>query len=325
MCKIVIVGATGNVGEEIFKILIEHDFPVEKIIALASRNSQGKEITYCNKTICVDCIDDYDFKDAKIAFFATDDTVARKYIPRASAAGCVVIDNSAYFRMHEQVPLVIPEVNEADIAMYKNKGIVANPNCSTIQMLVALKPLHDIAKIKRIVVSTYQAVSGAGKQAVNTLRLQIKQPQHKTSSQDIAFNCIPQIGEFTAEKSTREEWKMSVETSKILHTEIAVSATCVRIPVFLGHSEAINVEFFNPMAYERAVTALRKANGVTLLIHDYVTPLDIKHQDSVYVSRLRVDKSVKHGLNMWVVADNLRKGGALNAVQIAEILLRDYL
>ncbi len=332
--KIAVVGATGNVGREILNILVERKFPATEVVALASRNSVGKQISYGNKTLTVQALEDYDFSDTKIALFSPGGKVSAIHAPRAAAQGCVVIDNTSHFRMDEDVPLVVPEVNPEAIAGYKKCNIIANPNCSTIQMVVALKPLHEIAKIKRIVVATYQAVSGAGKEAMDELFNQTKGIYANNTiapnkfSKRIAFNVIPQIDSFMEDGVTKEEWKMKVETKKILDSKIEVEATCVRVPVFNAHSEAINVEFESPISVKQAREALEEADGIILIDQPqemkFITPIESSATDPVYVSRLRKDSSVKNGLSLWVVSDNLKKGAALNAVQIAEVLVKDY-
>lgn len=332
--KIAVVGATGNVGREILNILAERNFPADEVIALASINSIGKKVSYGDKTLDVKALDDYDFNGTKIALFSPGGKISAIHAPRASAQGCVVIDNTSHFRMEEDVPLVVPEVNPQAVADYKKRRIIANPNCSTIQMLVALKPLHDLAKIKRIVVATYQATSGAGKEAMDELFNSTKKIYENSSlppkkfSKRIAFNVIPQIDIFLEDGSTKEEWKMKVETQKILDPKIQVEATCVRVPVFNCHSEAVNVEFESPLSPEKARRALDEAEGVIVVDRPsemvFATPIEASAKDAVFVSRIRKDSSVKNGLSMWIVSDNLRKGAALNAVQIAELLVKDY-
>ena len=333
--KIVVAGATGNVGREILNILAERKFPADEVVALASRNSVGVKVSYGSRELTVQALEDFDFTGTKIGLFSPGGAVSAIHAPRAAAQGCVVIDNTSHFRMDENVPLVVPEVNPGAIAGYKKSGIIANPNCSTIQMVVALKPLHDIAKIKRIVVSTYQAVSGAGKEAMDELFDSTKKiyanqmPQAKKFSKRIAFNVIPQIDVFMADGCTKEEWKMKVETKKIFGNDsIQVEATCVRVPVFNCHSESVNVEFESAISVKQAREALDNADGVLLLDRPeemiFATPVEVSTQDPVFVSRLRKDESVKNGLSLWVVSDNLRKGAALNAVQIAELLVKDH-
>jgi aspartate-semialdehyde dehydrogenase len=333
--KIAVVGATGNVGREILSILAERNFPADEVIALASRNSIGREVSYGdNKTLKVQALEDYDFKDTAIGLFSPGGSISAIHAPRAAKSGCVVIDNTSHFRMHKDVPLIVPEVNPQDIAKYPESNIIANPNCSTIQMLVALKPLHDLAKIKRIVVSTYQSVSGGGKEAMDELFDSTKKIYQghtvppKKFTKRIAFNVIPHIDVFMDDESTKEEWKMKVETKKILGQDIEVAATCVRVPVFVSHAEAINIEFENPITVDQAREALDESDGILVLDRTsenvYSTPADASAKDEVFVSRIRKDDTIKNGLNIWVVADNLRKGAALNAVQIAEILVRDH-
>jgi aspartate-semialdehyde dehydrogenase len=334
--NVAVVGATGNVGREFLTILSERDFPVDNVVALASSRSVGREVSFGEDDILkVQALDTFNFKGIDIVLSSPGSKVSAAFAPRATKAGAVVIDNTSCFRMEPDVPLVVPEVNPEAIAQYQKRGIIANPNCSTIQMVVALKPLHDLAHIKRIVVSTYQSVSGAGRAAMDELFSQTRsiyvndpiKPEQLTKQ--IAFNVIPHIADFMDDGSTQEEWKMAVETRKILDPDIAVTATCVRVPVFIGHAEAVNVEFARPLTEARARAALQNAPGVIVLDHradeGYVTPAEAAGDDAVYVSRIRRDPTVPHGLNLWVVSDNLRKGAALNAVQIAEILAADYL
>jgi len=330
--RIAVVGATGNVGREILNTLVELNFPVDEVIALASEKSVGKEISFGDDDIlkCQD-LAKFDFKGIDIGLFSPGAKVSAIYAPKAARAGCVVIDNTSQFRMDPDVPLVVPEVNPEAIADYTKKNIIANPNCSTIQMVVALKPLHDIAPIRRVVVATYQSVSGAGKEGMDELWNQTRnvystQPvEAKKFTKRIAFNCIPHIDVFMPDGETKEEWKMTEETKKILDPSIKVSATCVRVPVFVGHSEAVNIEFRSPMTVEQARAALRRAPGVTVVDErengGYITPQDCVGQGDVFVSRIRKDPTVEYGISMWVVSDNLRKGAALNAVQIAERLV----
>jgi aspartate-semialdehyde dehydrogenase len=334
--KVAVVGATGNVGREILTTLAERNFPADEVVALASSASVGKEVSFGEDDILkVQALDTFNFKGIDIVLSSPGGKVSAQFAPRAAKAGAVVIDNTSHWRMEPDVPLVVPEVNPQAIAGYEKRGIIANPNCSTIQMVVALKPLHDLARIKRVVVATYQSVSGAGRAAMDELFSQTRgvyvndpiKPEQLTKQ--IAFNVIPHIENFMDDGSTKEEWKMAVETRKILDPDIAVTATCVRVPVFVGHAEAINVEFERPLSEDRARTALRNASGIVVLDHradeGYVTPAEAAGEDAVYVSRIRRDPTVPHGLNLWVVADNLRKGAALNAVQIAEILAADHL
>jgi aspartate-semialdehyde dehydrogenase len=335
MYKIAVVGATGNVGREMLSILAERDFPASEVVALASNSSLGKEVSYGEERILrCQVLEHYDFSDTDIALFSPGASVSKIYAPKAAAAGCVVIDNTSHFRMQEDVPLVVPEVNAHALRNFRHSNIIANPNCSTMQMVVALKPLHDIVPIKRVVVSTYQSVSGAGREGMDELFEQTKKlffneelaPQKFTKP--IAFNVIPHIDSFMESGDTKEEWKMIVETRKIMEADIAVSATCVRVPVFLGHSESVNVEFDAPFSVEEAFEALQDAEGVVVMDRredgGYITPKEIAGEDGVFISRLRQDFSVPYGLNMWIVSDNLRKGAALNAVQIAETLIADY-
>ncbi|MEA1650119.1 aspartate-semialdehyde dehydrogenase [Nitrospirillum sp. BR 11164] len=333
--KVAVVGATGNVGREMLQILAEREFPVSEVVALASERSIGSEISFGDDDLRVQDLAKFDFTGTDIVLSSAGAKVSAQFAPKAAAAGAVVIDNTSHFRMDPDVPLVVPEVNPEAIAGYKKKGIIANPNCSTIQMVVALKPLHDLARIRRVVVSTYQSVSGAGKEAMDELFTQtraiyVNDPvEKKQFTKQIAFNVIPHIDVFMEDGTTKEEWKMTVETKKILDPSIKVTATCVRVPVFIAHSEAINVEFENPISADEARAALRRAKGVSLIDHQadegYVTPVEAAGDDLVFVSRLREDFTVENGLNLWVVSDNLRKGAALNAVQIAERLVKDHL
>src|SRR5689334_20966769 len=334
--RVAVVGATGNVGREMLATLVERQFPVDEVVALASERSVGKEVSFGEDDVLkVLDLEKYDFRGIDIVLSSPGAKVSAVHSPRAAKAGAVVIDNTSHFRMDPDVPLVVPEVNPEAIAQYTKRGIIANPNCSTIQMVVALKPLHDLAKIRRVVVATYQSVSGAGREAMDELFNQtrsvyVNDPVKKEEfTKQIAFNVIPHIDVFMEDGSTKEEWKMAAETRKILDPDIAVTATCVRIPVFIGHAEAVNVEFERPITEEQARAALKSAPGISVIDHrvdeGYVTPQESAGEDPVYVSRIRKDPTVTHGLNLWVVTDNLRKGAALNAVQIAEILARDYL
>ena len=329
--KLAVVGATGNVGREILNILDERMFPCDEVVALASRKSIGRELSYGDKTLKVKDLETYDFSDIDIALFSAGSKISEKWGPIASSAGAIVIDNSSFWRYHDDVPLIVPEVNPDDIKDYKKRGIIANPNCSTSQLVVVLKPLHDFAKITRVVVSTYQSVSGAGNAAMEELFNQTKgifvnqaaEPENFT--RQIAFNVIPHIDIFHEDGYTKEEWKMLSETKKIIDKNIKLTATCVRVPVFVGHSEAINIEFEKPISPEKARALLRDSPGV-MLVDDpedekYITPIECVGDYATFVSRVREDISVKNGLAMWVVSDNLRKGAALNAVQIAELLL----
>ena len=329
--RVVVAGATGNVGREMLNILAEREFPVDEIAALASRKSLGTEISFGDKTLKTLDLDTFDFTGWDIALFAVGSEATKKYAPKAAASGCVVIDNSSLYRYDPDVPLVVPEVNADAVLGYQKKMIIANPNCSTAQMVVALKPLHDRARIKRVVVSTYQSVSGAGKEGIDELWDQTKsiynpvdnKPPRKFTQQ-IAFNVIPHIDVFLDDGSTKEEWKMVAETKKILDKAIKVTATCVRVPVFVGHSEAINIEFEDFLDEDEARDILREAPGVMVVDKredgGYITPIDCVGDYATFVSRIRTDGTIENGLNMWVVSDNLRKGAALNAVQIAEVL-----
>ena len=330
--RVAVVGATGAVGREILKTLAERNFPVSEVAALASGRSAGAQVSFGEEQILtVKNLEKFDFTGWDIALFSPGASVSAVHAPRAGAAGCVVIDNTSQFRMDPDVPLVVPEVNPQAIAQFSKRNIIANPNCSTIQMVVALKPLHDQFKVKRVVVSTYQSVSGAGKEGMDELLANTKvhyvhdKNPPQVFQKDIAFNVIPQIDIFMEDGATKEEWKMAVETKKILDPEIAVMATCVRVPVFIGHAEAVFVEFENPMTVDEARAALRHAPGV--IVHDqrddggYITPAEGQGEDAVYVSRIRKDPTVENGMAFWCVSDNLRKGAALNAVQIAEYLV----
>ena len=334
--RVAVVGATGNVGREIIKTLSERDFPADEVIALASRASVGKEISFGeNKILEVQALEGFDFSGIDFGLFSPGASVSRVHAPRAADAGCVVIDNTSEFRMDEDVPLVVPEVNGHTIGDFRQRNIIANPNCSTIQMVMALKPLHDLVPIKRIVVATYQSVSGSGKAAMDELfdhTRAIFMTDRKTPElfpKTIAFNVIPHIDVFMPDGSTKEETKLLRETQKILDADIALSATCVRVPTFIGHAEALNIEFHDRLNEDEAREALAEAPGVVVLDerHDggYVTPVDCAGEDATYVSRIRQDSSVPNGLNMWVVSDNLRKGAALNAVQIAEELAHNHM
>lgn len=332
--KVAIAGATGNVGREVLNILHERNFPVDDVVALASSRSVGREVSFGDNDIKVQDLAKFDFKGVDIVLSSPGGSVSAQYSPIAAKAGAVVIDNTSHFRMDPDVPLVVPEVNPEAIKDHTKKGIIANPNCSTIQMVVALKPLHDAANIKRVVVSTYQSVSGSGKSAMDELFNQTKgvymneTPTPSVYPKQIAFNAIPQIDVFMDDGMTKEEWKMVVETKKILDPSIKVCASCVRIPVFVGHAEMINVELEKELSAVQAKELWRNFEGVTLIDLEnedleYVTPQEIQGDDDVYVSRVREDISVENGLNFWCVADNLRKGAALNAVQIAEVLIKD--
>ncbi|MGL4412614.1 aspartate-semialdehyde dehydrogenase [Roseinatronobacter monicus] len=329
--KIVVVGATGNVGREMLNILAEREFPVDEIAALASRRSMGAEVSFGDKTLKCQDLDQFDFTGWDIALFAIGSDATKKYAPIAAKTGCVVIDNSSLYRYDPDVPLVVPEVNAEAVDGYTKKHIIANPNCSTAQMVVALKPLHDRARIKRVVVSTYQSVSGSGKEAIDELWNQTKgiyvpgqEVAPSVYPKQIAFNVIPHIDVFLDDGSTKEEWKMVAETKKIMDKSIKVTATCVRVPVFVGHSEAINIEFEDFLDEEEARDILREAPGILVIDKredgGYMTPVECVGEYATYISRIRQDSTIDNGLNIWCVSDNLRKGAALNAVQIAEVL-----
>ncbi len=329
--KVVVCGATGNVGREMLNILAERQFPIDEIAALASRKSMGTDVSFGDRTLKTRDLEQFDFAGWDIAFFAVGSDATKAHAPRAAKAGCVVIDNSSLYRYDPDVPLVVPEVNPEAVDGYARKNIIANPNCSTAQMVVVLKPLHDRARIKRVVVSTYQSVSGAGKDGMDELWDQTKsiynpvdnKPATKFTKQ-IAFNVIPHIDAFMEDGSTREEWKMVVETKKIVDKSIKVTATCVRVPVFVGHAEAVNIEFEDFLDEDEAREILRRAPGVLVIDKredgGYITPVDCVGDFATFVSRIRQDSTLDNGLNLWIVSDNLRKGAALNAVQIAETL-----
>lgn len=330
--KIAVVGATGNVGREILEILSERDFPATEVVALASKNSAGKEVSFGDKRLLkVQALDEYDFTGTDIALFSPGSSVSKVHAPRAAEAGCVVIDNTSYFRMDEDVPLVVPEVNANALKHTKKRNIIANPNCSTIQMVAALKPLHDAFGIQRVVVSTYQSVSGAGKDAMDELYDQTKalymneHMEEQKFTKRIAFNVIPHIDVFMEDGSTKEEWKMVEETKKILDDSVKVTATCVRVPVFVGHAESVNIQFEDAITLDDVYEVLEDADGIVLADRredgGYLTPAEIAGEDGVFVSRVRLDNTLENGLNLWIVSDNLRKGAALNAVQIAETLI----
>src|SRR3954454_9140364 len=329
--KVAVVGATGNVGREMLGILAERSFPADEVVALASRRSMGVEVSYGDRTLKCRTLEHYDFSDVDICLMSAGSPVAKEWAPKIAAAGAVVIDNSSFWRMNPDVPLIVPEVNADAVADFRKKGIIANPNCSTAQLVVALKPLHDRATITRVVVSTYQSVSGAGKDAMDELFSQTKsvftlgEIENKKFTKRIAFNVIPHIDEFMSDGFTKEEWKMMAETKKILDPKIKLSATCVRVPVFIGHSEAVNIEFENPISVDEARDILRKAPGCLVIDkHEpggYATPYEAAGEDATYISRVREDPTVDNGLVLWVVSDNLRKGAALNAIQIAECLI----
>jgi aspartate-semialdehyde dehydrogenase len=335
--RVAVVGATGNVGREMLAILAEREFPMDEVAAVASSRSQGLEVEIGDTGRMVKCrnIEHFDFAGWDIALFAAGSGPTKEYAPKAAAAGCVVIDNSSLYRMDPDVPLIVPEVNPDAIDQYRNRNIIANPNCSTAQLVVALKPLHDAAGIRRVVVATYQSVSGAGKAGMDELFEQSRNifvgdpVEPKKFTKQIAFNVIPHIDVFLDDGSTKEEWKMVVETKKILDPRIKVTATCVRVPVFVGHSEAINIEFENEISAQQAQDILREAPGVMLIDKredgGYVTPVESAGDYATFISRVREDPTVENGLNLWCVSDNLRKGAALNAVQIAELLGRRHL
>ena len=329
--KVAVVGATGNVGREMLGILAERSFPADEVVALASRRSVGVEVSYGDATLKVKALEHCDFSDVDICLMSAGSSVAKEWAPKVAAAGAVVIDNSSYWRYEADVPLVVPEVNAAALGDFRKRRIIANPNCSTAQLVVALKPLHDKATIKRVVVATYQSVSGAGKEAMDELFTQTKAVftlgdiEAKKFPKRIAFNLIPHIDVFMEDGFTREEWKMVAETKKILDPKIKLTATCVRVPVFIGHSEAVNIEFEHPITADQAREVLRAAPGVLVIDKrepgGYVTPYECAGEDATYVSRVREDATVENGLVLWCVSDNLRKGAALNAVQIAECLI----
>ena len=329
--KVAVVGATGNVGREMMNILAEREFPADEVVAIASRKSLGQEVSYGDKTLKVKALEHYDFSDTDICLMSAGGSVSKEWSPKIAAQGAIVIDNSSAWRYDSDVPLIVPEVNADAIEGFSKRNIIANPNCSTAQLVVALKPLHDKAKIKRVVVATYQSVSGAGKEAMEELFSQTKAVYQidevvpKKFPKRIAFNVIPHIDVFQDDGYTREEWKMVVETKKILDPKIKLTATCVRVPVFVSHSEAVNIEFEEPITADEAREVLRKAPGCLVIDKrengGYVTPYEAAGEDATYISRIREDATVENGLSMWVVSDNLRKGAALNAVQIAECLI----
>ncbi len=329
--KITVAGATGNVGREMLNILEERGFPVDEVVALASRRSVGTEVSYGDRTLKVKDLASYDFSDTDICLMSAGGSVSKEWSPRIGRQGCVVIDNSSAWRYDQDVPLIVPEVNPDAIEGFTRKNIIANPNCSTAQLVVALKPLHDRARIRRIVVATYQSVSGAGKEGMDELFEQtravfVADPiSTKKFTKRIAFNVIPHLDVFMEDGTTKEEWKMVAETKKMLDPKIRLTATCVRVPVFIGHSEAVNIEFESPITADEAREILREAPGCLVIDKredgGYITPLESAGEDATYISRIREDSTVDNGLNMWIVSDNLRKGAALNAVQIAELLV----
>ncbi|MBE1285109.1 MAG: aspartate-semialdehyde dehydrogenase [Rhodobacteraceae bacterium] len=334
--RVVVVGATGNVGREMLNILAERQFPVDEVAVLASRRSLGTEVTFGDKTLKTQDLDTFDFTGWDMALFAVGSEATKIYAPKAAAVGCVVIDNSSLYRYDPDIPLIVPECNPQAIHDYSKKNIIANPNCSTAQMVVALKPLHDRATIKRVVVSTYQSVSGAGKEGMDELWDQTKAVYNPTSDvppkkfqKEIAFNVIPHIDVFMEDGSTKEEWKMVAETKKIVDPAIKVTATCVRVPVFVGHSESINIEFEDFLDEDEARDILRESPGIMVIdkreAGGYVTPKECVGDFATFISRIRQDSTIENGINLWCVSDNLRKGAALNAVQIAELLGREVL
>ncbi len=329
--KVAVVGATGNVGREMLAILAERRFPVSEVVALASTHSIGKDVSFGDKTLKCKALDHYDFGGTDICLMSAGGSVSKEWSPKIGAQGCLVIDNSSAWRMDPDVPLVVPEVNAEAAKGFSKKYIIANPNCSTAQLVVALKPLHDKAKIKRVVVSTYQSVSGAGKDAMDELFAQtravfVSDPvEPKKFPKRIAFNVIPHIDVFMDDGQTKEEWKMVAETKKILDPKIKLTATCVRVPVFVGHSESVNIEFENPISADEAREILREAPGCLVIDRrepgGYITPHEAAGEDATYISRIREDPTIENGLNLWCVSDNLRKGAALNAIQIAEAIV----
>ncbi|WP_025896921.1 aspartate-semialdehyde dehydrogenase [Sneathiella glossodoripedis] len=333
--NVAVVGATGNVGREMLNILHERQFPVAKVTALASKRSTGKQVSFGDKTLTVENLDGFDFTGYDFALFSAGGSISEKYAPVAASQGCIVIDNSSHYRMDPDVPLIVPEVNPQAAAGYTKKNIIANPNCSTAQLVVALKPLHDRAKIKRVVVSTYQSVSGAGNEAMDELFNQTKgmfvhdEPTPANFTKQIAFNVIPHIDVFMDDRYTKEEWKMMVETKKIVDSSIKLSATCVRVPVFVGHAESVNIEFENELGADEARDILREAPGIMVVDNPdengYVTPVECVGDYATFISRIRDDHTADNAINLWCVSDNLRKGAALNTVQIAELVGREYL
>ena len=328
---IAVLGATGNVGREMLAILAERDFPISNAYALASKNSVGRQVSFGDKDLDIQDADSFDYSKVRLVFSSAGAAISAKLAPKITGAGAVLIDNTSQFRMDEDVPLVVPEVNPHALNNYKARNIIANPNCSTIQMVLALKPIHDAVAIKRVVVSTYQSVSGGGKSAMDELFNQTRgiyvndAPTREHFTKQIAFNVIPHIDSFMDDGATKEEWKMKVETRKIMEADIAVHANCVRTPVFIGHGEMVNIELTAPMSDAQASEILSEAEGLVVIDHradeGYATPIEIAGEDGVYISRIREDDTVPYGLSMWVVGDNLRKGAALNAVQIAEKML----
>ena len=329
--KVAVIGATGNVGREMLNILAEREFPADEVFAVASRRSQGTEVSFGDRRLKCQDLEQFDFSGVDFALMSAGSAVAKSWAPKIASTGCVVIDNSSFWRTDPDVPLIVPEVNPDAVTGFTKKNIIANPNCSTVQLVVALKPLHDAAKIKRVVVDTYQSVSGAGKDAMDELWNQTKgifvtdTPTADKFSKQIAFNVIPHIDVFLDDGSTKEEWKMMVETKKILDPKIKLTATCVRVPVFVGHAEAVNIEFENEISAKDARRILREAPGVLVVDKrepgGYVTPVECVGDFATYVSRIREDQTVDNGLSLWIVSDNLRKGAALNTIQIAELII----
>jgi len=334
--KIAVVGATGNVGREMLNVLAEREFPADEVYAIASRRSLGAEVSYGDRTLKCQDLEQFDFSKADFCLMSAGSTISKEWSPRIAATGCIVIDNSSAWRYDQDVPLIVPEVNAGAVAGYTKKNIVANPNCSTAQLVVVLKPLHDVAGIKRVIVSTYQSVSGAGKDAMDELWNQTKSKyvpgedyKPKKFTKEIAFNCIPHIDVFMEDGYTKEEWKMLAETKKILDPRIKLTATCVRVPVFVGHSESVNIELERPLSADAAREILRQAPGIMVVDKPeddgYVTPIEAAGEFATYVSRIREDATAENGLTLWVVSDNLLKGAALNTVQIAETIINQKL
>ena len=329
--KVAIVGATGNVGREMLEILAERGFPADEVVAIASRRSMGTEVSFGDKTLKVKALDQFDFNGTDLCLMSAGGETSKEWSPKIAATGCVVIDNSSAYRYDPDVPLIVPEVNPDAVAGFAKKNIIANPNCSTAQLVVALKPLHDHARIKRVVVSTYQSVSGAGKDGMDELFKQSRavfvadEIERKKFTKRIAFNVIPHIDAFMEDGSTKEEWKVMAETKKMLDPKIKITCTAVRVPVFIGHSEAVNIEFENPITADEARDILREAPGCIVIDkHEdggYITPYESAGEDATFISRIREDQTLDNGLNIWIVSDNLRKGAALNTVQIAELLI----
>ena len=334
--KIAVVGATGNVGRQMLNVLAERKFPADEVYAIASRRSLGAEVSYGDRTLKCQDLEQFDFSKADFCLMSAGSTISKEWSPRITAKGCIVIDNSSAWRYDQDVPLIVPEVNADAIAGYTKKNIIANPNCSTAQLVVVLKPLHDAAGIKRVIVSTYQSVSGAGKDAMDELWNQTKSKyvpgkvyKPNKFTREIAFNCIPHIDDFMEDGYTKEEWKMLAETKKILDPRIKLTATCVRVPVFVGHSESVNIELERPLSADAAREILRQAPGIMVVDKPeddgYVTPIEAAGEFATYVSRIREDATVENGLTLWIVADNLLKGAALNTVQIAETIIEQKL